>query len=98
MTANDFLLIQISITIAGLYLFRHLLRKRWRVLLRVLFFVAAISFSFDYIANDRGIWKFSGEWGLQILINPFENSIFATTMSALLLLLYLGWENRAHSK
>lgn len=94
MTATEFLLVQVAATVCGLYLFRNLLAQRWFILARVVLFVAAASFSFDYIANDRAIWTFAGDWKVTIIINPFENTIFAMTMAILLILLYLGWENR----
>lgn len=93
MTATEFLWIQILVTVSSLYILRRLLRRRWLALSRVLLFVAVVSFSFDYIANDRGIWAFAGDWNLHVLINPFENTIFAVTMAILLILLYLGWAN-----
>lgn len=94
MTATDFLWLQIFATATCLYLFRHLLRRRWPALLRVLLFVASVSFSFDYVANDRRIWEFSDSWHLRVLINPLENTVFAVTMAILLILLYLGLESR----
>jgi hypothetical protein len=97
-TATDFLSVQLFAAIVGLYLCRHLLFKRWLALLRLLLFVAAASYSFDYIANDRGIWEFTGSWHLRVLINPFENTIFSVTMTLQLILLYLVLGSRIPKK
>ena len=98
MTANEFLYTEIVLTVIGLCIFRRLFRQRWLALIRVCLFMAAASFSFDYIANNRRIWEFTGAWNLHVLINPFENTIFTTTMTVLLLLLYLGLESRTPRK
>ena len=98
MTATKFLLAQVALTLVSLCALRRLLHHHWTALARLLLFVASAAFSFDYVANDRGIWEFHDGWHLRVIINPLENTFFSTTMAILLLLLYLGLANRIPRK
>ncbi len=87
MEATDFLLAQTTLATVGLFLLRDRFRKRWLNLAKLLSFIAALSFYFDYIANDRAIWTLPEGWNLYVLLNPLENSLFAITMATHLVLL-----------
>lgn len=92
MQPTDLLSIQIVFAVLGLWWQRRALRGRWPRLLRLLLFVAAATYSFDYIANDRGIWLVSPGWDFTVIINPLENILFAVSMAIHLVLLNLAVE------
>lgn len=94
MSATDFLCAQIVGTLAALLVARRLWRGRGIAITRLLLFVAAASYSFDYVANDRLIWTFRGDWAVVLILNPVENSLFAITMALDLLLIHLALEYR----
>ncbi len=67
---------------------RKLFRGNLVAVVRVLIFVAALSFFFDFFANARGLWQVSAGWRFYVTINPLENIAFAVAMAMHLLLLY----------
>ena len=98
MRATDFLCIQLVGSAVALYTTRRLLKGQATSVLRLLLFVAAASYSFDFIANDRLIWRFHGSWDISLILNPLENTLFAATMALDLLLIYLVLGNRSAKK
>ena len=95
MSATDFLCLQLAVSAIAVWAARRFLRARALVLIRLLLFVAAASYSFDYVANDRLIWQFRGDWNVLLILNPFENTFFAATMALHLLLIHLALVNRS---
>src|SRR5689334_3464805 len=94
MSATDFLYIQLVGNALAAWGLRARLRGSWHRLMRTLLFVAITSYSFDYMANDLGVWHFAGDWNVLVLRNPLENTLFAMTMAFQLLLVCLVMENR----
>jgi hypothetical protein len=95
MSATEFLCVQLAAAVIATWVARRLLRGRVAALIRLLLFVAAASYSFDYIANDRLIWQFRGDWGVLLILNPIENTLFAVTMALHLLLIHLALASRS---
>lgn len=98
MSATEFLCIQLAASAVAVWAARRLLRKRLLQVSRLLLFVAGASYSFDYIANDQLIWQFLGDWGISLLLNPLENSLFAVTMALHLLLIHLALASRSATR
>ncbi len=94
MSATDFLCVQLIGNGLAAWLIRSQLRGKCDRVLRLLLFIGATSYSFDYVANDLQVWHFDGAWDLRILRNPLENTLFAVTMAFQLLLIYLVTANR----
>lgn len=95
MTWNEFLLVYLSITALVVLRMVHRLKGRWSKLLRAVVFIASIFWLLDYVANDRTFWGFSKLWGIAILLNPIENTLFGVATSINLILLYL-WLDRGN--
>lgn len=93
MSATDFLCVQLVGNVLLAWLLRARLGDSWRRLMRTLLFTAITSYSFDYMANDLGVWHFVGDWDVLVLRNPLENTLFAITMAFQFLLICLVMEN-----
>ncbi|MGK2856842.1 MAG: lycopene cyclase domain-containing protein [Thermoanaerobaculia bacterium] len=97
-SATAFLCVQLAASAVAVWAARRLLRKRLLAVRRLLLFVVAASYSFDYVANDQLIWQFRGDWGISLLLNPLENSLFAAMMALHLLPIHLALASRGATR
>ena len=88
MSATSFVLGQLLVAVLGMIWAWESFRGKMGAVIRLLVFVAALSFFFDFFANARGLWHLSAGWRFYLTINTLENVAFAVAMALHLLLLY----------
>lgn len=94
MTWQEFIFIYSAIAIAVVVVGRNLFAGNFVLLIKINVVMVSIGFLFDHLGSSREIWRFPKLFGVFIISNPIENTMFIACTTTLLLGIHL-WIRRA---
>ena len=94
MTWQEFLFVYPVIAIAVVVMGHKLFSGNLVLLFKINVVMISMGFLFDHMASSREIWRFPKLFGVFVISNPIENTLFIACTTTLLLGIHL-WIRRA---